>query len=144
VFKSDSNEQNLPSILTLVKSMIIELITSLGNSNLKIRKLSEEVFNQLSVLLASLKAQSQLLQLLLVGLAGTSASVQSSTIRALIFNLKQNVDWKFVKLNPENQTAEENLVTKLQSRDPQVQDFLRKVTRVIALFLKDPTAPKEL
>ena len=124
--------------------MIIELITSLGNSNLKIRKLSEEVFNQLSVLLASLKAQSQLLQLLLVGLAGTSASVQSSTIRALIFNLKQNVDWKFVKLNPENQTAEENLVTKLQSRDPQVQDFLRKVTRVIALFLKDPTAPKEL
>lgn len=144
MFKSDSNEQNLPSILTLVKSMIIELITSLGNSNLKIRKLSEEVFNQLSVLLASLKAQSQLLQLLLVGLAGTSASVQSSTIRALIFNLKQNVDWKFVKLNPENQTAEENLVTKLQSRDPQVQDFLRKVTRVIALFLKDPTAPKEL
>ena len=29
-------------------------------------------------------------------------------------------------------------------KDKRVQDFLRKVTRIIALLLKDQTAPKEL
>lgn len=33
---------------------------------------------------------------------------------------------------------------KLVSSEPQVQDFIRKVTKIIALFLKDQAAPKEL
>lgn len=36
------------------------------------------------------------------------------------------------------------VIEKLSSSDPQMQDFLRKVTRIIALLLKDQTAPKEL
>jgi len=35
-------------------------------------------------------------------------------------------------------------VNKLLAGTDTVQDFLKKVTRIVALFLKDPTAPKEL
>lgn len=35
-------------------------------------------------------------------------------------------------------------VNKLLSSAETVQEFLRKVTRIVALFLKDATAPKEL
>jgi hypothetical protein len=35
-------------------------------------------------------------------------------------------------------------VSKLISKEPQVQEFIRKITKIIALFLKDQTAPKEL
>jgi len=33
---------------------------------------------------------------------------------------------------------------KLVSSDPPVQEFIRKITKIIALFLKDQNAPKEL
>ena len=75
-------------MLTLIKSMVIELITAINNSNLKIRKLAEEGFTAIQELLRPFKANSQLLQALLVGIAGSTAQLQSSTIRALIFNLK--------------------------------------------------------
>ena len=35
-------------------------------------------------------------------------------------------------------------MNKLLAGTETVQDFLKKVTRIVALFLKDPTAPKEL
>jgi hypothetical protein len=35
-------------------------------------------------------------------------------------------------------------VSKLLSSEPQVQEFLRKVSKIILLFLKDSSAPKEL
>ena len=34
--------------------------------------------------------------------------------------------------------------SKLVSSDPPVQEFIRKITKIIALFLKDQNAPKEL
>jgi hypothetical protein len=48
-------------VLELVKSMSIELITAINNSNLKIRKLAEESFVMIQNLLVPFKASSQLL-----------------------------------------------------------------------------------
>jgi len=52
--------------------MIIELISAINNSNMKIRKLAEDGFSQMKEILSPFKASSQLLQTMLVGLAGTS------------------------------------------------------------------------
>jgi hypothetical protein len=43
-FKDKPKEEVLEKIMEIVRSMIIELITAVNNSNLKIRKLSEEGF----------------------------------------------------------------------------------------------------
>ncbi len=51
----------------------------------------------------------------------------------MVYNLKQLVVTK--------KTLDTN---KLVSSEPQVQEFIRKITKIIALFLKDQTAPKEL
>ena len=121
--------------------MVIELITAINNSNLKTRKLAEEIFKSISTILSHFNAIPQLFQLLLVGLAGTSPQMQSSTIRALIFNLKMNLTLK-IQAENEDQTALK--VNKLLAGSETVQEFLRKVLKIIALFLKDATAPKEL
>jgi len=44
--------------MEIVRSMIIELITAVNKSNLKIRKLSEEGFLSIQELLAHFKASS--------------------------------------------------------------------------------------
>ena len=62
----------LPKVLQLIQSMTIELITAINNSNLKTRKLAEEVFKSISAILSHFNAIPQLFQLLLVGLAGTT------------------------------------------------------------------------
>jgi hypothetical protein len=113
--------------------MVIELITSINNSNLKIRMLAQEGFVLIQEAVKPFRANSQLLQTLLVGLAGTTPQMQSSTIRALVFNLKHLV--------VTHRTIDES---KLVSSDPAVQEFIRKITKIIALFLKDQAAPKEL
>lgn len=124
--------------------MTIELITAINNSNLKTRKLAEDVFKSISAILSHFNAVPQLFQLLLVGLAGTSPQMQSSTIRALIFNLKLNLTLA-IELDGEQEISGKKLkVNKLLAGSETVQDFLKKVTRIVALFLKDPTAPKEL
>ncbi len=71
-FKDASADLVLNKILELVRSMVIELITAINNSNLKIRKLAEEGFMLIIDVLKPFKANSQLLQTLLVGLAGTT------------------------------------------------------------------------
>ena len=71
-FKDQDKEKTLPKVLEIVRSMIIELITTINNSNLKIRKLAEEALLQINELLKCFKANSQLLQCLLVGIAGTT------------------------------------------------------------------------
>jgi hypothetical protein len=43
-FKDKPQDQVLDQIISIVKSMVIELITAVNNSNLKIRKLAEEGF----------------------------------------------------------------------------------------------------
>jgi hypothetical protein len=53
--------------------MVIELIGAINHSNLKIRNLTGEIFLRISLLLSNYNATAQLLQLLLVGFAGTSA-----------------------------------------------------------------------
>ena len=121
--------------------MVIELITAINNSNLKTRKLAEEIFKSISTILSHFNAIPQLFQLLLVGLAGTSPKMKSSKIRALIFNLKMNLTLK-IQAENEDQTALK--VNKLLAGSETVQEFLRKVLKIIALFLKDATAPKEL
>ena len=87
----------------------------------------------------------------LVGLAGESPQTQSNTIRALIFNMKNTiqVDSQIRQKPRENDGQDDeddkNVIKgKLLSTDAQMQDFLRKVTRIISLLLKDQTAPKEL
>jgi hypothetical protein len=50
--------ENLATVLELVKSMSIELITAINNSNLKIRKLAEESFIMIQNLLVPFKASS--------------------------------------------------------------------------------------
>jgi hypothetical protein len=52
--------------------MVIELISAINNSNMKIRNSAEEGFSQMKEILSPFKACSQLLQTMLVGLAGTS------------------------------------------------------------------------
>jgi len=121
--------------------MVLELITAINNSNLKTRKLAEEVFKSISAVLSHYNAAPQLFQLLLVGLAGTTQQMQSSTIRALIFNLKQNLTLAIDSSKGDEPSLK---VNKLLAGTDTVQDFLKKVTRIVALFLKDPTAPKEL
>jgi hypothetical protein len=70
--------------------------------------------------------------------------MQSSTIRALIFNLKMNLTLA-IETDGEQELGDKKLkVNKLLAGTDTVQDFLKKVTRIVALFLKDPTAPKEL
>jgi hypothetical protein len=45
-------------MLELLRSMVIELITSINNSNIKIRKLAEEGFNMMEDILSAFKANS--------------------------------------------------------------------------------------
>jgi uncharacterized phage infection (PIP) family protein YhgE len=54
-------EQLLVKINDLIRSMVIELITAINNSNLKIRNLSGEIFLRISLLLSNYKATAQLL-----------------------------------------------------------------------------------
>ena len=134
--------------------MVIELITAINNANFKIRKLSEDIFLRISYLLSHFNATSQLLQILLVGFAGNSPQTKSCTIRALIYNLKANVAWKHEiretkeeidnLSDSEDEAPDRNKFTKILASTPEVQDFIVKVTKIIALFLKDASAPKEL
>ena len=81
--------------------------------------------------------------MMLVGLAGRTPQVQSCTIRALLFCLKKTL---CIKQEFANADGEEKkfVIRRMVSSEASVQDFLRKVTRIIALFLMDQTAPKEL
>lgn len=113
-FKDTQDSQILPKVTQLVQSMVLELITALNNSNLKTRKLAEEVFKSISAVLSHFNAVPQLFQLLLVGLAGTSPQMQSSTIRALIFNLKLNLTLA-IYTSVEDTTGKQLKVNKLLS-----------------------------
>ena len=70
-----------------------------------------------------------------MGLAGTTTQIQSCTIRALVYNLKQIVA---VRKSISSDDA------KLLSTDEAVQEFIRKITKIVSLFLKDQHAAKEL
>jgi len=70
--------------------------------------------------------------------------MQSSTIRALIFNLKLNLTLAIETDSEQELVGKKLKVNKLLAGSDTVQEFLKKVTRIVALFLKDPTAPKEL
>lgn len=92
--------------------MSIELITSITNSNLKIRKLAEESFDVIQDVMGQYKSSGSILQMLLVGLVGSSPQMQSSTIRSLIYNMKAIIVIK-------RQALEESH-SKLLSTEPQV------------------------
>lgn len=55
-FKENKDQDSLSKILELVKSMVIELITAINNSNIKIRKLAEESFKMIQDILSPFKA----------------------------------------------------------------------------------------
>jgi len=57
----DDKQKLLTKIMDLIRSMIIELIGAINNSNLKIRNLSGEIFLRISLLLSNYKATHQLL-----------------------------------------------------------------------------------
>jgi len=79
--------------------------------------------------------------LLLIGFAGTSHHTQACTIRALIFNLKINVVTDNIPLSA---LGIESAEGRLRAEDTQVQNFLKKVSKIVILFLKDASAPKEI
>lgn len=107
--------------------MVIDLISGYSSSNTKLRALSEDSFSRIFAMLANLNGLPALFQLLLVGFAGTKAQTVSSTIRALMLLLRLNYTKKALDVN-----------------EPQFQDFLKKVTKIVALFLKDDKAENEV
>ena len=60
VIKFKDNTDLLPKVLQLIQSMTIELITAINNSNLKTRKLAEEIFKTVSAILSHFNAVPQL------------------------------------------------------------------------------------
>lgn len=82
-------------------------------------------------------AVNQLFSIILVGLAGNKTHTQSSTIRALIFTIKKNVQFK----NMQEDDTRSNLIT---VDNAGFQDFLKKASKIVAIFLKDRNAPHEL
>ena len=72
--------------------IMIELINSMTNSNLKIRSLAQKIFSDIcEIMRRRFNAVNQLFTIILVGLAANKPHTQSSTIRSLIFAIKQNV-----------------------------------------------------
>jgi len=118
---------NTASIIDLLKVVIIDLIGGYSSSNNKLRVLAESVFGHIFDLLSELKAIPQLFQLLLVGFAGTKAQTKSATIRSLMLLLKLNYVKKGIDVN-----------------DVSFQDFLRKVSRIVGLYLKDELVETEV
>ena len=118
------------------RPMVIELIQSINSTNIKIRKSSEEGFEMIASMLSEHNAIPQLLQMMLVGLAGRTPQVQSCSIRALLFCLKKTLCIK-QELAKDGEEEKKFPIKRMVSSEEQVQDFLRKVTRIIALFLKD-------
>lgn len=126
-FKSDSTA--LPTMIELLKVVIIELIGAFTHSNTKIRHLAEEIIRAIFDLMMHMKSVPQFFQLLLVGFAGTKSATQAATIKSLLLLIKIN----YGKLL----TKEEGC---LDFNEASFQDFLRKVTKIIVLFLKDKSA----
>jgi hypothetical protein len=56
VIKFKDTTEILPKVLQLIQSMTIELITAINNSNLKTRKLAEEIFKSISAILSHFNA----------------------------------------------------------------------------------------
>lgn len=107
-FIEEDRSCTLEQVGDLLKHYIIELINSMTNSNLKIRGLAQKIFSDICEIMRSrFNAVNQLFTIILVGLAANKAHTQSSTIRSLIFAIKQNV-----VLNPHNfnDEHEENMV----------------------------------
>lgn len=65
--------------------------------------------------------------MLLVGFAGTKASTMSATLRCLMLLLKLNYIKKGIDIG-----------------EASFQDFLKKVSKIVALFLKDEKAEAEI
>lgn len=129
-FKTD--QQNLPSIGELLKLLIVELITAYSNTNKKVKKLAEEIFRSVFTLVMHMSALSQLFQMLLVGFASNKIQIQSATIRALLLLLKINYSVK------------DKEPSAVQVHEAGFQEFLRKVTKIIVLFMKDHQSGNEL
>lgn len=111
---------------------------------------------------------NQLFSVILVGLAAKQQSTQASTIRALIFAIKENV----VLNSQENHQIEQNdedeeimdeddddnedqfrkqrlearkkMRNKLVASEAGFQDFLLKASKIVSIFLKDQTTSHEL
>jgi hypothetical protein len=124
-FKEDP--KNIPIIMEILKVVIIDLISGYSSSNTKLRMQAEDVFSRIFDLLTSQKSLPQLFQLLLVGFAGTKTQTKSATIRSLMLVLRLNYKKKGIDTN-----------------EPQFQEFLRKVSKIVALYLKDGTAEAEI
>jgi len=120
-------KDNPSLMIDILKSVVIDLITGYSSPNNKLRTLSEEVITSIFNLLNELKALPQLFQLLLVGFAGTKSQTKSATIRALM--LVFTINYKQQGLAIE---------------DISFQDFLRKVSKIVALYLKDDRAEAEI
>ena len=126
------------------------------NTNIKIRSLAQEIFTDICFLMrCKFNAVNQLFTIILVGLAGNNASTQSSTIRSLIFAIKQNIilneeqfnrsqnkpDQEDMDVDDDEEQADQN---KILATDGGFQQFMMKATRIVTIFLKDRRIPHEL
>lgn len=122
----------------ILKHYIIELINAITNTNLKVRAIAEEAFIDVCTLMREkFGAVNQLFSIILVGLAGSNSQTQSSTIRAIIFTIKKNVQFG-------NQTADDERQNLIQISDAGFQAFLKKASKIVAIFLRDRNCPQEL
>jgi len=168
--EGEHGQCTLQDVGDLLKTYIIELINAMTNTNLKMRTLAQEIFTSICLLMrCKFNAINQLFTIILVGLAGNNQSTQSSTIRSLIFTIKQNVVLNKQEEQPDGtidaqathevdmMNAEEDddfedekrklqneHMNKIYSSDPAFQQFIVKATRIISIFLKDQNASQEL
>tara|TARA_B110000305_G_C18997280_1_gene428907 strand:+ start:385 stop:609 length:225 start_codon:yes stop_codon:yes gene_type:complete len=71
----EGRECSLEHVGALIKHYIIELISSMTNSNIKVRDMSQDIFSDICTLMReSFGAVNNLFTMILVGLAGNSAS----------------------------------------------------------------------
>jgi len=91
-FVAEKKEASLQAVGDLLKHYIIELVTAMGNTNLKIRELANGIFSDICTLMrVNFNAVNQLFTIILVCLAGNKHQTQSATIRSLLFAMKECV-----------------------------------------------------
>jgi len=119
---------------SLLNHYIIELITAMTNTNLKLRGIAQQIFTDIcEIMRVKFKAVNQLFTIILVGLAGNKTQTQSATIRSLIYTIKQNVQFS-------NSTGQELI----SAADPGFQQFLVKAVKIVVIFMRNRATPHEL
>ena len=89
-----SEECSIQDVGGILKHYILELISAMTSTNLKIREIAKEIYTDICTLMrCKFNAVNQLFTIILVGLTGTHSSTKSAAIRSLIFTIKRNIQF---------------------------------------------------